>query len=170
MEPYWCHYLCIFNNSTTADGIYYSCGNAKISQGELPLYFCLLILYNVIVLLGAIQNREKERNTMAYKDMLDSAFAAYYDRFRKLNALSKENAVTREELFPDGETIIDADRMHKMLSMDIVRRVGMDRYWLDEKRASDGKGVLKQRIIMIVIAIVIGLTIGILSRMGILNF
>ena len=70
---------------------------------------------------------------MAYKDMLDSAFTEYYERFRKLNALSKENAVTRAELFPDGETMIDADRMHKMLSMDIVKRVGVNRYWLDEK-------------------------------------
>lgn len=107
---------------------------------------------------------------MAYKDMLDSAFSEYYDRFRQLNALSKENAVTRDELFPDGETMTDRDRMHKMLSMDIVKRVGMNRYWLDEKRAADGNGVLKQRIIMIVIALIIGLTIGILSRMGILNF
>lgn len=105
---------------------------------------------------------------MAYKDMLDSAFAAYYDRFRKLNALSKENAVTRDELFPDGESMIDTDRMHKMLSMDIVKRVGMNRYWLDKKRAADGNGVLKQRIIIIVIALILGLTIGILRRMGIL--
>ena len=107
---------------------------------------------------------------MAYKDMLDSAFTEYYERFRKLNALSKENAVTRAELFPDGGTMIDADRMHKMLSMDIVKRVGVNRYWLDKKRAADGNGVLKQRIIMIVIAVIIGLTIGILSRMGIINF
>ena len=107
---------------------------------------------------------------MAYQDMLDSAFAEYYDRFRKLNALSKETAVTRSELFPQGETRIDADRMHKMLSMDIVKRVGLDRYWLDEKRAADGRGVLKQRILIIVIAAVIGITVGILRRMGILNF
>ena len=107
---------------------------------------------------------------MAYKDMLDKAFTEYYDRFRELNALSKENAVTRAELFPDGETRIDADRMHKMLSMEIVKRVGMNRYWLDEKRAADGNGVLKQRIIMIVIAVILGLALGILSRMGILNF
>ena len=107
---------------------------------------------------------------MAYKDMLDSAFTEYYERFRKLNALSKENAVTRAELFPDGETMIDADRMHKMLSMDIVKRAGVNRYWLDEKRAADGNGVLKQRIIMIVIAVIIGLAIGILKRMGILSF
>lgn len=107
---------------------------------------------------------------MSYKDMLDSAFSEYYARFRELNATSKENAVTRAELFPDGESRIDADRMHKMLSMDIVKRVGMNRYWLDEKRAADGSGVLKQRILLIVIALVLGLTIGILRRMGILNF
>ena len=53
----------------------------------------------------------------SYKDMLDSTFSAYYDRFRDLRALSKEDAVTLEELFPDGETMIDRDRMHKMLSM-----------------------------------------------------
>ena len=107
---------------------------------------------------------------MAYQDMLDSAFAEYYDRFRRLNALSRENAVTRAELFPEGESRIDADRMHKMLSMDIVKRVGMDRYWLDEKRAADGSGVLKQRILVIVIAVVLCLAIGILRRKGILNF
>ena len=106
----------------------------------------------------------------SYKDMLDSAFAAYYDRFRELNALSKENAVTRAELFPNGESMIDQDRMHKMLSMDIVKRVGMNRYWLDEKRAADGKGVLRQRIIIIVIAVILGVTIGILRNLGILNF
>ena len=107
---------------------------------------------------------------MAYQQMLDSAFEKYYTRFRELRATSEENAVTREELFPEGESVIDRDRMHKMLSMNIVRRVGLNRYWLDEKRASDGTGVLRQRIIMIVIAIILGLTIGILSRMGILNF
>ena len=105
-----------------------------------------------------------------YQDMLDGAFTAYYDRFRQLRALSKENAVTIDQLFPDGETMIDRDRMHKMLSMDIVKRVGLDRYWLDEKRAADGKGVLKQRILMIVIAVILGLALGILNRMGILNF
>lgn len=105
----------------------------------------------------------------SYKELLDGAFSEYYDRFRNLNALSKENAVTRDELFPDGETLIDADRMHKMLSMEIVKRVGVNRYWLDEKRASDGNGVLKQRIILIVIALAIGFAVGMMSRMGILN-
>ncbi len=104
----------------------------------------------------------------SYKDMLDSAFSSYYARFRELGALSKENAVTREELFPNGETMIDRDRMHKMLSMDIVKRVGMNRYWLDEKRAADGNGVLKQRILIIVIAVIAGVIIGILKRQGIL--
>ena len=103
-----------------------------------------------------------------YKAMMDKAFSEYYERFRKLNAVTKENAVTREELFPDGESRMDADKMHKMLSMEIVKRVGMNRYWLDEKRAEDGNGVLKQRIIMIVIAIILGVAIGTLKRKGIL--
>ncbi|MBE6932276.1 MAG: hypothetical protein E7464_02690 [Ruminococcaceae bacterium] len=107
---------------------------------------------------------------MAYQDMMDKAFTVYYDRFQELNALSKETAVTRSELFPDAETMADADAMHKMLSMNIVKRVGMNKYWLDEKRAADGKGVLKQRILIIVIAVILGLTFGILKRMGILNF
>lgn len=106
---------------------------------------------------------------MAYQQMLDSAFEKYYARFRKLRAVSEENAVTREELFPEGESVIDRDRMHKMLSMNIVRRVDLNRYWLDEKKAGDGNGVLKQRLILIAVAVVIGLTIGILARMGILN-
>ena len=104
----------------------------------------------------------------SYKDMLDSAFSSYYDRFRELRALDKENAVTVEELFPDGETMTDRDRMHKLLSMEIVKREGLNRYWLDEKRAADGNGVLKQRIIMIVIAVIIGVVIGILKRKGII--
>jgi len=107
---------------------------------------------------------------MAYKDMMDSAFSKYYARFRELRALSEENAVTLAELFPDGETMLDKDRMHKMLSMNIVKRVGLNRYWLDEERAADGNGVLKQRIILVVIALIIGLAIGILKRMGILDF
>ena len=104
----------------------------------------------------------------SYKDMLDSAFSSYYARFRELRALDKESAVTLEELFPDGQSMLDRDRMHKMLSMDIVKRVGLNRYWLDEKRAADGNGVLKQRILIIVIAAIIGVVIGILKNRGIL--
>ena len=107
---------------------------------------------------------------MAYKDMLDGAFAKYYERFRELNALSEENALTKSEIFPNGETMIDRDRMRKMLSMEIVKRVDGDRYWLDERRAADGNGVLKQRIILVIIALILGLVLGILSRMGILRF
>lgn len=107
---------------------------------------------------------------MAYQQMLDRAFEPYYARFRELKAVSEENAVTREELFPEGESMTDHDRMHKMLSMNIVKRVGLNRYWLDEERASDGQGVLKQRLILIAVAVVLGVTLGILSRMGILNF
>ena len=104
----------------------------------------------------------------SYKEMLDSAFSSYYERFRELGAVSKDTAVSLEALFPNGQSHIDRDKMHKMLSMDIVKRAGLNRYWLDEKRAADGNGVLKQRILIIVIALVLGLTIGILKRQGIL--
>ena len=104
----------------------------------------------------------------SYKEMLDGAFSSYYVRFRELGALNKENAVTMDELFPNGQTMVDRDKMHKMLSMEIVKRVGINRYWLDEKRAADGNGVLKQRIIMVVIAVILGVAIGLLKRQGIL--
>lgn len=104
----------------------------------------------------------------SYKEMMDSAFSAYYARFRELGAVSRENAVTLDELFPEGQSMTDRDGMHKMLSMEIVKRVGMNRYWLDEKRAADGNAVLKQRIVMIVIAVILGLAVGILKRQGIL--
>ena len=105
-----------------------------------------------------------------YQKMLDGAFGEYYERFRALNALSADTAVTRAELFPNGESLTDRDRMHKMLSMEIVKRAGAGCYWLDESRAANGNGVLKQRLIIIAIALVLGLALGILRRMGILNF
>ena len=104
----------------------------------------------------------------SYKDMLDSAFFTYYDRFRECRAVNQEDAVTLKELFPDGETMTDRQRMHKLLSMGIVKRVGVNRYWLDEKKAADGNGVLKQRILLLVIAVIIGVAFGILKRQGIL--
>lgn len=104
----------------------------------------------------------------SYQEMLNSAFSAYYARFRELGALSKETAVTMEEIFPDGGSLTDKDKMHKMLSMAIVKRSGMNRYWLDEKRAADGNAVLRQRIILIVIAVVAGVTIGLLKRNGVI--
>lgn len=104
----------------------------------------------------------------SYKDMLDSAFSTYYDRFRECRAVNQEDAVTLDELFPDGETITDRQRMQKLLSMGIVKRVGVNRYWLDEKKAADGNGILKQRILLLVIAVIIGVAFGILKRQGIL--
>ena len=48
----------------------------------------------------------------------------------------------------------DAEAMHKMPSMNVVKRAGVGKFWLDEKRASDSKAVLQQRILIIVIAII----------------
>ena len=104
-----------------------------------------------------------------YQKMMDSAFGEYYERFREMNALSKENAVTMEELFPEGYPLWAKDRMHKMLSAGIVKRVGLNRYWLDEKRASDSKGVLKQRLLVIGAGILLAVLLLILDKYGILS-
>ena len=104
-----------------------------------------------------------------YKKMLDDTFSKYYERFRALNAISKENAVTKAELFPDGQNLLEPDRMHKMLSAGIVKRVGFNRYWLDENRANDSKGILKQRLLIIVFGVIFGLVLVALEKMGIIN-
>lgn len=104
-----------------------------------------------------------------YQNMLDGTFGRYYQRFRELNAVTRENAVTPEELFPNERPALLHDRMHKMLSMGIVKRAGLNRYWLDEKRASDSKGILKQRLLMVVAAVVLALLLVALDKFGIVS-
>ncbi len=104
-----------------------------------------------------------------YQKMMDSTFGKYYERFRELNALSKENAVTIEELFPDERPFLLKDRMHKMLSSGIVKREGINRYWLDEERASDSKGVLKQRLLIIAAGVLVAILLIVLDKFGILS-
>ena len=101
--------------------------------------------------------------------MMDSAFGKYYERFRELKAITKENAVTIEELFPNERPSMLKDRMHKMLSMGIVKRVGVDRYWLDEKRASDSKGVLKQRLLIIAAGVLFAVILLLLDKYGVIS-
>ena len=104
-----------------------------------------------------------------YQKMMDSTFGKYYERFRELNALSKENAVTIEELFPDERPFLLKDRMHKMLSSGIVKRKGVNRYWLDEERASDSKGVLKQKLLIIVAGVLVAILLIVLDKFGIVS-
>ncbi len=104
-----------------------------------------------------------------YKHMMDGTFGKYYDRFKELNAVSKENAVTINELFPDERPFLMRDRMHKMLSAGIVKRVGLNRYWLDENRANDSKGVLKQRLLIIAVALGLAVLLILLEEFGIVN-
>ena len=62
-----------------------------------------------------------------YGNMMDSAFGPYYERFRALKATSKETAVPRNQILPEGESLRDKDAMHKMLSTGVVKRGGIDR-------------------------------------------
>ena len=134
---------------------------------KLPKLLTLGCVFAIIY----VENKRLERYIMAdlYKKMLDDTFTKYYERFRELNALSKENAVTKAELFPDGQNLLDPDRMHKMLSAGIVKRVGFNRYWLDENRANDSKGILKQRLLIVVLGLIFGLILVALEKMGIIN-
>lgn len=105
-----------------------------------------------------------------YGNMMQSAFGAYYERFRSLGAVSKDTAVARKQLFPEGESMRDSEAMHKMLSSGIVKRVGLDHYWLDEAVVSNPNGVLKQRLLVILGALALAGVILLLRHFGILNF
>jgi len=94
-----------------------------------------------------------------YGKMLDDVFSEYYEKFRALGALSKETAVTYEVLFPEGMPPLGPDRMHKMLSMGIVKRVGLNKYWLDEKVLANPNKILLQRLLLIVVAVVLALVV-----------
>ena len=99
-----------------------------------------------------------------YGKMLDSAFGKYYERFRQAGALSKEMAVSPEQLFPEGQDLFDHDGMHKMLSMGIVKRVGLNKYWLDEKVLENPNRILLQRIILVAVAVVLGLGLAFVGK------
>ena len=104
-----------------------------------------------------------------YQKMMDDAFGEYYERFRTLNATTKERAVTIAELFPVEKPFLFRKTFRKMLSMEIVKRVGINKYWLDEERANDSNGVLKQRIMIIVVAVIIAVVIILLEKFGIIT-
>ena len=88
---------------------------------------------------------------------MNKLFEPYINRFRELNADSEENAVTKEQLFSNKQTFSDSNVMHKMLSSGMVKRVDMNKYWLDEKVVANPKGILLQRYGVIILGIIIGI-------------
>ena len=93
-----------------------------------------------------------------YGTMMDNAFGQYYVLFRKKNALDKEHAVTVAELFGDGKPYVaDRQMLRKMLSFGVIKRVNGDYYWLDEKRVENPGAVLKQRLLIIGLAMALAL-------------
>lgn len=88
---------------------------------------------------------------------MNKIFEPYINRFRELNAVSEENAVTKDQLFSNEQTLSDSNVMHKMLSSGMVKRVEMNKYWLDEKVVSNPKGILLQRYGVIILGIIIGI-------------
>lgn len=104
-----------------------------------------------------------------YGKMMDAAYGSYYERFRALGAVSEDKAVERKQLFPHGEDLHDAEVMHKMLSSGIVKRVGMNHYWLDEELVSNPGVVLKQRLLVVLAAFALAGVLLLLNHFGIIH-
>lgn len=94
-----------------------------------------------------------------YGKMMDNAYGPYYERFRILKATSKEMAVPRAELFPEGESYMDGKVMHQMLSSGIVKRDRVNTYWLDESVVANPGKVLLNRVMIIVGAVIFAMVI-----------
>lgn len=94
-----------------------------------------------------------------YGKMMENAYGTYYERFRILNATERDNAVTRAELFPEGESYADGKIMHQMLSSRIVKRDKANTYWLDESVVSNPGKVLLNRFSIIVGGVLLALVI-----------
>lgn len=90
-----------------------------------------------------------------YGTMIDGAFGFYYEAFRQKGALSKETALTKEELF-DGNKLSVADKQlfQKMVAFGVVKKADQKRYWLDEAKVANPGKVLRQRMVVIAIAAV----------------
>lgn len=90
-----------------------------------------------------------------YETMIDGAFGSYYEVFRRKQALSKETALSMDELF-DGSKLSMADKQlfKKMVSFGVVKKADKKRYWLDETKAANPGRVLRQRMTVIGIAAV----------------
>lgn len=85
-----------------------------------------------------------------YGTMMDGAFGFYYEAFRRKGALSKETALTMEELFDDYKlSVAERQLFRKMLSFGVVKKVDRQRYWLDEAKAANPGKVLHQRMMVI---------------------
>ncbi len=104
-----------------------------------------------------------------YGKIIDGSFGRYYKRFRELHATSEDTAVTTETLFPDGKGMWDSKALREMLNFGVVKKAPGNKYYLNEKLASNSNAVLKQRLILVGIALVIGLVLGLLSRYGIIE-
>lgn len=100
-----------------------------------------------------------------YSTMLDGAFGNYYKVFRQKGALSRETALTKEELF-DGQklSVPENQLFRKMISFGVVKKAGKKRYWLDEKKAENPGNMMRQRMIIAALAAVFVLAYCVVSN------
>lgn len=90
-----------------------------------------------------------------YKDMMDEAFAAYYDLFRRKGAVSEDKAVTMEELFGGKVSMADKQMIKRMASYCTVRKVSGSKYWLDEERAANPGNVMRRKLFVVMAALIL---------------
>lgn len=95
-------------------------------------------------------------NDNKYKDMMDEAFSAYYELFRKKDAVSEEKAVTLEELFDGGKvSMADKQMVKRMVSYCTVRKTAEHKYWLDEERAANPGNVMRRKLFVVMAALIL---------------
>lgn len=102
-----------------------------------------------------------------YGNMIEDAFGAYYELFRKRGAVSEDTAVTLDELL-DGEKVTMTDRqmIRRLVSYCTVRKTGEQKYWLDEERASNpGNGMRRQLFIVLAALVLVLVYCSIVSNL-----
>lgn len=90
-----------------------------------------------------------------YKDMMDEAFAAYYDLFRERGAVSEDTAVTMEELFGKKVSLADKQMVKKMASYCTVRKISGSKYWLDEERVANPGNIMRRKLFVVMAALLL---------------
>lgn len=86
-----------------------------------------------------------------YNELINEAFESYYEAFKKHGALSKETALTLEEIFPAVSlSFSDKEIIRKLKNYGFVKKVG-DKYYLDEDRIKKPGGILAQRLLLLLI-------------------
>ncbi|MDO4438068.1 MAG: hypothetical protein Q4B86_01275 [Eubacteriales bacterium] len=89
-----------------------------------------------------------------YNELMNEAFESYYEAFRKHGALSKETALTLDEIFPAVElSFSDKEIIRKLKNYGFIKKAG-NKYYLDEEKLNKPGGILAQKLLLLFICAV----------------